>query len=381
MKLKQLSIGWRVALSAIAATSALLALALAFTAVNTSQTEARLLAEDMRTKVARVVDATAASDASLARLAITQYQLFESLFPSRSWSLKESVDAAGATRAVLLLAGESIGQRSTEVDQFAQLTQGNATVFMREGDDFVRVATSVKKEDGTRATGTRLDRAHPAYRLLIDGGRYVGRATLFGKPHMTAYVPIKQGDRLIGALYIGIGIEDELAGFVRLMQSNKILDSGQVYALDLNPGSQLGTIIGINGKQRLDPNDPAVGAFIARLRSAAAEGGVVRDRWSVIDGGLQQDEHAYYAQVEPQSKLTLVAEAHSDELNQLTRRVVVPFAVAVLVALAFVAAILVWLARRTVTRPIAQLQASLQFLADGDLSRAFTSDRQDEIGA
>ena len=381
MKLTHLSIGWRVALNAIAATAVLLALALAITAVNTSRTESRLLAEDMRSKVARVVDATAASDASLTRLANTQFQLFEGLFAARPWTLKEAAEATGSPRTVLLHGGEPMHQRSTEVDRFAELTGGNATVFARDGDDFVRVATSVKKEDGTRATGTRLDRAHPAYRLLLDGRRYVGRATLFGKPHMTEYVPIRQGDRVIGALYIGIGIADELAGFVRLMQSNKILDSGQVYAIDLNDGPQRGTVIGLSAVQKIDLNDPAAAAFVERLRKAAVDGAIAHDPWSVLDRGAQQDAHAYFAQVEPASKLTIVAEAHGDELNQLTRRVIVPFAVAVLIALGCLAAILVWLARRNVTRPIAQLQTSLQFLADGDLSRPFFSDRHDEVGA
>lgn len=53
-------------------------------------------------------------------------------------------------------------------DKFTALTGGSvATIFKRQGDDFLRIATSLKKEDGTRAVGTTLDRNHPAYQYCF----------------------------------------------------------------------------------------------------------------------------------------------------------------------------------------------------------------------
>jgi hypothetical protein len=37
------------------------------------------------------------------------------------------------------------------------LMSGTATLFVRSGDDFVRVSTNVKLDDGARAVGTMLD--------------------------------------------------------------------------------------------------------------------------------------------------------------------------------------------------------------------------------
>jgi hypothetical protein len=39
---------------------------------------------------------------------------------------------------------------------------GAATLFAKNGDQYVRVATTVKKEDGTSAIGTALDTNSPA---------------------------------------------------------------------------------------------------------------------------------------------------------------------------------------------------------------------------
>src|SRR5450830_802204 len=64
-------------------------------------------------------------------------------------------------------------------DRFTAQTGVTATIFAKTGDDFVRISTSVKKENGERAVGTLLDRAHPGYAALRIDKSYSGIATLF----------------------------------------------------------------------------------------------------------------------------------------------------------------------------------------------------------
>ena len=93
------------------------------------------------------------------------------------------------------------------LDRFTAQTGATATLFVRHGDDFVRVSTSVKKSDGTRAVGTVQDRSHPAYTLLLAGQPYTGYATIFGTQFMTAYTPVRDVDgRLTGARYVGMDV-------------------------------------------------------------------------------------------------------------------------------------------------------------------------------
>ncbi|HAL40247.1 MAG TPA: hypothetical protein DCP03_19940 [Polaromonas sp.] len=52
----------------------------------------------------------------------------------------------------------SFNDSATEVDSFSRdFPGGNATVFVAQGEDFRRITTSVKKENGERAMGTLLD--------------------------------------------------------------------------------------------------------------------------------------------------------------------------------------------------------------------------------
>ncbi len=94
------------------------------------------------------------------------------------------------------------------VDRTAQSIAGVATIFEKQGGDYVRVSTNVKKENGDRAVGTKLAADHPAQPVLAQGNAYYGPADLFGRKFMTGYFPVKNpSGATIGILFIGIPME------------------------------------------------------------------------------------------------------------------------------------------------------------------------------
>ncbi len=95
-------------------------------------------------------------------------------------------------------------------DRFTARTGVTATIFVKNEADFVRVSTSVKKQNGERAIGTTLSHAHPAYSHLLAGEPYVGYATLFGTQYLTQYDALRDPrDQVIGAIYVGIDVSKE----------------------------------------------------------------------------------------------------------------------------------------------------------------------------
>jgi hypothetical protein len=81
---------------------------------------------------------------------------------------------------------------------------GATTLFVKNGDQYVRAATTVKKEDGTNAVGTALDANSPAIAKLNNGEPYYGEATVFGKTYDAGYEPIKDASgAVIGAYFVG----------------------------------------------------------------------------------------------------------------------------------------------------------------------------------
>ncbi|WP_181700352.1 methyl-accepting chemotaxis protein [Chthonobacter albigriseus] len=95
----------------------------------------------------------------------------------------------------------------TLVDEISAMYGGVATVFGYDqgSDDFVRLSTSIKKEDGSRAIGTMLGKDSAAYGAVRRGERFLGEATILGQPYYTAYQPIvSSGGKLVGLLFTGV---------------------------------------------------------------------------------------------------------------------------------------------------------------------------------
>jgi methyl-accepting chemotaxis protein len=114
-------------------------------------------------------------------------------------------------------------------DKFTKLTGGTATVFARYQDDFLRVTTSLRKTDGSRAIGTLLGKSHPGYKKLMSGERYTGLAHLFGKDYMTIYSPVKDiSGETIAILYIGFDFTEGLKTLNQYLEKIRFGDNGRV---------------------------------------------------------------------------------------------------------------------------------------------------------
>ena len=64
------------------------------------------------------------------------------------------------------------------------------TLFVRTGNDFIRVSTSVEDENGNYVVGTKLSYDSPAYKLILDGQSYNGIVLLFNINYYANYAPI-----------------------------------------------------------------------------------------------------------------------------------------------------------------------------------------------
>ena len=89
------------------------------------------------------------------------------------------------------------------VDAVRKAHNATATVFVKQGDEFVRVSTNVLTPEGKRGVGTQLAR-NAAYEAVSKGKQYCGPIDVLGTAFDACYNPIKDaGGKIIGASYIG----------------------------------------------------------------------------------------------------------------------------------------------------------------------------------
>lgn len=90
------------------------------------------------------------------------------------------------------------------VDEVVKQAQGTSTIFVKSGDEYVRVATNVRKDDGSRAVGTVLDPKGKAIASIRKDEAFYGEVDILGKPYITGYKPIRDASqKVIGIYYVG----------------------------------------------------------------------------------------------------------------------------------------------------------------------------------
>ena len=103
----------------------------------------------------------------------------------------------------LLFGEHKVNEDVAAVDAVKDALGVNATVFMKQDANFIRVSTNVIR-DGKRALGTELDPKGPVYPRVSQGEAYYGKADILGKPYDTGYEPILDASKqVIGAYFVG----------------------------------------------------------------------------------------------------------------------------------------------------------------------------------
>ncbi|PWE45807.1 methyl-accepting chemotaxis protein [Pseudomonas prosekii] len=275
----------------------------------------------------------------------------------------EPVNVAGVQTPGLHLGSEVLNNNFQEVDEFKQMTAGVATVFVRSGEDFIRVSTSLSKQDGTRAIGTLLDHAHPAYARLIAGQSYVGRALLFERSYMTQYTPVRDtSGKVIAVLFVGFDYTDAQNAQFANLQRFRIGQTGSLALLD----EQSKWLVPIAGVQALDQAIPA----IVDLAKTPGKG----EFWS-------DKSQAFYSVAVPfdGGPWSVVASMPKTEISAVTWSVGIQLAIGSLLAMLIAVGSAVWLLRSKLA-PLGDLVRQAEALGAGDLSVRLNVSSNDEIG-
>ena len=268
-------------------------------------------------------------------------------------------------------------------DRFTAQTGVTATIFAKTGDDFVRISTSVKKENGERAVGTLLDRAHPGYAALRIDKSYSGIATLFGKQYITKYTPIKDAaGQLIGVLYVGVDISGDIKALTDKIKALKIGDTGYFYVINAKQGKDFGTLIAgpkDEGKNLLGLKDVNGKEFIKDM--LAQKEGVMRYMWDNPDTASHAGEDKIVAFSQFASWNWIIAgETYTAEVTREIAAMRNRFMLFGALFLLLVGVVLVLVIKQVVTRPLARAREAADKLAGGDLTARIAVNQEDEIG-
>jgi methyl-accepting chemotaxis protein-2 (aspartate sensor receptor) len=290
--------------------------------------------------------------------------------------------AIGDKRTPVLRNGKTtLNLDFTIVDRYTAITGAVATVFVPLGDDFVRITTSLKKENGERAVGTTLGKTHPGYAKVAAGLAYLGKAKLFGRDYMTKYLPIKSANgKLIGILFIGLDFTDGLKVLKEKIRGIKVGNTGYVYVLDAKEGKDQGTLVvhpSMEGQNILDTKDGNGKEFIREI--VAKKTGVIQYPWK-NPGETGAREKIVAFDYYPSWNWIVSTGSYLDEFTVLGRDVRNGLAAAVTVAVVILLGLSFLGVRHWVALPLARVLAATNRIGQGDLTVRIDHASKDEPG-
>ncbi len=131
----------------------------------------------------------------------------------------------------LYLGDQAVANDFSIVDGVTDIMGGTATIFARDGQEYVRISTNVQTTSG-RAVGTILSPNGAAITEINNGLSYYGLVDILGSPYLTAYEPIFDGTggSPIGIWYVGY--KANLSHLEKVIAESKILERGFLAIVD-----------------------------------------------------------------------------------------------------------------------------------------------------
>ncbi|MFC0168887.1 Cache 3/Cache 2 fusion domain-containing protein [Pseudoduganella danionis] len=381
--LKNLNVGSKITVFTFGLLSAMLAIILSLINLST----ARMLEQRAQANVADTLNGIS-NTVEVFHSAMTDEasrfaRIFASHFAQGQFTLDaaSTVEIAGKPTPTLQFAGKTLNMDFSLPDKFTADTGVVATIFAAQGEDFVRVSTSLKKENGERAVGTQLDHSHPSYPLLRAGNSYSGLATLFGKQYITQYDPVKDSSgKVIGVLFIGLDIGHNLNMLKAKIKQIRIGESGYVYVINAAAGKKQGEELihpTLEGQNVLELQTHDGRYFIKEM--LAAKTGSITYPWAEKEGAAPREKMISFNTFGPWNWL-IAGGTYTEEITREAQQLRNHYALIGVVALLVFAVMLYLLVRTVVTRPLALAEQAAGQIAAGDLNVHLVVQNQDEIG-
>ena len=136
----------------------------------------------------------------------------------------ETVTQNGSITKLWKLGGHTV-QNSDLARLIAQKTGSHFTIFQKTSTGYVRIATTIKNDNGEDALGSMLGFDSPVVQTIEAGQKFEGVADIIGKKFLAFYIPIKINGVIRGMYFTGTEMNVLMTQNKEYTTSN-ILDHG-----------------------------------------------------------------------------------------------------------------------------------------------------------
>jgi len=263
----------------------------------------------------------------------------------------------------LYLNDELIHNNTSIVDRITRLTQVRATIFQKIDGGYLRLATSVLKADGDRATGTFIPDDSPVIKAIEQGRDFNGRAFVVDDWYISSYRPLKIDNTVIGILFAGMP-EKDMQNIKEIFSQKKFMKSGFPFIID-----QDGELIVHPYSEGVSLSDDE---SFQRIKQSGQNSGKLFYSW-------EKEDNIIYFKLVSEIESYVAISLNEDEIMDIldhTRNVII---LAILLSIGIIVLINLFISRSISS----SIQKGVDFakrISEGDLTAELRIDQHDEIG-
>lgn len=255
-------------------------------------------------------------------------------------------------------------QNTELVDEITKITGAVASVFQRVPQGYLRIASSLKKDDGSRAVNTFIPNNSEVTHALDNGEIYKRRVQILGKWYLTTYKLIKNSGDI--KLVIAAAMEEtDMSGLRKIFLDKKYFQSGYPY------------LVSKDGDFIIHPTNEGKNAanmdfFKKMSETKTTQATTMRYEF---EGKTKLQYFKYIPAMESYVATTL----YESELMDIIRKVIIAVIVSLIIGIAFFVLINT-LIIGTVTKALKKGVVFTKQIAEGNLLVELDINQQDEVG-
>ncbi|NQY93159.1 MAG: Cache 3/Cache 2 fusion domain-containing protein, partial [Campylobacteraceae bacterium] len=321
--------------------------------ININKSIVRDLETNLQIQVGNYLQTAEVYDDSLRDSSLKLMSVFEKSF--RNLRLKAGsprVKVNGVETLGLYDGFARVNRDFIPVDRFTDMTGAAAALFVKDGENYVRITSSLKDENGERILVDTIDVNSQKYKNIQNKENFVGLETIAGKSYLSVYSPIISKNEIVGIYFIGYDFTEGLESLKKKLKKVIIGKTGYIF------------VIGNDGKVILHPTmtgkdltkvKDADGKFFAKT-ILKQKNGVIH--YNYVDQGETHERVAAFAHYEKWG-WTIVVGSKQHEFLQISEEVEANLIIATIVLTLVLIGIIFVLVNKVVSKPLEEFQNGL----------------------
>ena len=289
---------------------------------------------------------------SLKESSIKLLNIYEKSFLNLRKKGTQRVEINGVETLSLYDGFARLNKNFQPVDHFTEITGAAAAVYVKDGDEYVRITSSLKNEKDERILTDTIDKKSDIYKNIEKKSKFEGLETIAGKNYMSVYSPIIKDEEIIGALYIGYDFTKGLSRLKEKLKKVVIGETGYIYILDKKGNFVLHP--SLEGKNALKLKDANGNLFIQDMLKE--KNGVIH--YDYIQNGDFREKIAAFVSYDEWGWV-IVSGSYIDEFLGISEEVEFNLEVATIILTLTLLLITFTLVNKVISNPLEEFQKGL----------------------